>query len=157
VILDPKGAPTKPDLNIIRVNIDGTLYTWRLAVHYFRQQPDTPDRDRSFIITGSMVAWIDSPGNWEYTVTKYGLRGLMRTARRNAWEQGIRINYVAPCWIRSAIRTAEYEKWLEEHGIDFGETEDVAGCFMRISCDRTITGSYPFPFISRPVLLTMTF
>jgi len=37
------------------------MYTWKLAVHYFRKQPDTDDRDRCFIITGSMVAWIDSP------------------------------------------------------------------------------------------------
>ncbi len=58
---DPKGEPTKPDLNIVRVNVDGTLYTWKLAVHYFRQQPDVPERDRCFIMTGSMVAWIDSP------------------------------------------------------------------------------------------------
>ena len=58
---DPKGEPTKPDLNIVRVNVDGTFYTWKLAVHYFRQQPDVPERDRCFIITGSMVAWIDSP------------------------------------------------------------------------------------------------
>lgn len=41
--------------------MDGTLYTWKLAVHYFRKQPDTDARDRCFIITGSMVAWIDSP------------------------------------------------------------------------------------------------
>lgn len=34
--------------------------------------------------------------NWQYTCTKYALRGLMRVARRNSWEQGIRINYVAP-------------------------------------------------------------
>lgn len=58
---DPNGEPTKPDLNIVKVNMDGTLYTWKLAVHYFRKQPDTDDRDRCFIITGSMVAWIDSP------------------------------------------------------------------------------------------------
>lgn len=58
---DPNGEPTKPNLNIVRVNLDGTLYTWKLAVHYFRQQPDTEDRDRCFIINGSMVAWIDSP------------------------------------------------------------------------------------------------
>jgi hypothetical protein len=58
---DPKGEPTKPDLNIVRVNVDGTFYTWKLAVHYFRQQPDVPERDRCFIMTGSMVAWIDSP------------------------------------------------------------------------------------------------
>lgn len=60
-MLDPEGEPTKPDLKIVKVNLDGTLYTWKLAVHYFRKQPDTEDRDRCFIITGSMVAWIDSP------------------------------------------------------------------------------------------------
>lgn len=58
---DPNAEPTKPDLNIVRVNVDGTFYTWKLAVHYFRKQPDVPERDRCFIMTGSMVAWIDSP------------------------------------------------------------------------------------------------
>lgn len=43
--------------------MDGTFYTWKLAVHYFRKQPDTDDRDRCFIMTGSMVAYIDSPVN----------------------------------------------------------------------------------------------
>lgn len=59
--LDPQGEPTKPNLNIVRVNVDGTMYTWKLATHYFRRQPDNEDRDRCFIMTGSMVAWIDSP------------------------------------------------------------------------------------------------
>ncbi len=64
----------------------------------------------------------------------------MRAARRNCWEQGIRINYVAPCWIKSAIRTAEYENWLVNRGIKFGETVDCGGCMMRISCDKSING-----------------
>lgn len=60
--LDPvDGEPTKPNLNIIDVNLRGSFYTWKLAVHYFRQQPEAEARDRCFIITGSMVAWIDSP------------------------------------------------------------------------------------------------
>ncbi|EOO00845.1 putative short chain dehydrogenase reductase family oxidoreductase protein [Phaeoacremonium minimum UCRPA7] len=87
-----------------------------------------------------MVAYIDSPGNWEYTSTKHGLRGFMKTARRSSWEQGIRIIYVAPCWIKSAIRTAEYEKWLIDRGVEFGEQEDVAACMMRVACDRSING-----------------
>lgn len=145
---DPNGEPVKPDLNIIDVNMRGTLYTWKLAVHYFRKQALVEDRDRCFIITGSMVAFIDSPANWEYTATKYGLRGFMRTARRSSWEQGVRINYVAPCWIKSAIRTAEYEQWLIDHGIQFGEQEDVAGCMMRIACDTSINGnSAPRPYL----------
>ncbi|KAH8695552.1 hypothetical protein BGW36DRAFT_463120 [Talaromyces proteolyticus] len=137
---DPNGLPTKPDLKIIRVNMDGTFYTWKLAVHYFRKQPDNDERDRCFIITGSMVAYIDSPGNWEYTATKHGLRGFMKTVRRNSWEQGIRINYVAPCWIKSAIRTKEYENWLIENGIEFGEQADCAGAMMRIACDKSVNG-----------------
>jgi NAD(P)-dependent dehydrogenase (short-subunit alcohol dehydrogenase family) len=80
-------------------------------------------------------------GNWEYTATKYGLRGFMRTARRSSFEQGIRINYVAPCWIKSAIRTAEYEKSLIDRGIDFGEQKDVATCFLRIATDKSINGT----------------
>jgi hypothetical protein len=61
VRVDINAPPVKPTLSIVDVNLTGTLYTWKLAVHYFRKQPDTEDRDRCFIITGSMVAWIDSP------------------------------------------------------------------------------------------------
>ena len=46
--------------------MDGTFYTWKLAVHYFRKQPDSEERDRCFIITGSMVAYIDSPVSADY-------------------------------------------------------------------------------------------
>ncbi|KAL4771183.1 hypothetical protein BDW60DRAFT_208434 [Aspergillus nidulans var. acristatus] len=137
---DINAAPVKPKLSIVDVNLTGTLYTWKLAIHYFRRQPDTEDRDRCFIITGSMVAWIDSPANWQYTCTKYALRGLMRVARRSSWEQGIRINYVAPCYIKSAIRSPTYEAELVAKGVEFAPQEAVARCFMRIATDRTING-----------------
>ncbi|KAK1142946.1 hypothetical protein N8T08_007187 [Aspergillus melleus] len=137
---DPNQSPVKPELRIMDINMTGTLYTWKLAVHYFRKQPDTPDRDRCFIITGSMVAWIDSPANWQYTCSKYGLRGLMRVARRSSWEQGIRINYVAPCYIKSAIRSPEYEAELTKKGVEFAPQEDVAECMMKLATDRTING-----------------
>lgn len=83
-------------------------------------------------------------GNWEYTSTKHALHGFMKACRRNSWEQGIRINYVAPCWIKSAIRTKEYEQYLIDNGIEFGEQEDCAGCMMRIACDRTVNGKQTF-------------
>ncbi|KAJ5388673.1 hypothetical protein N7509_011214 [Penicillium cosmopolitanum] len=137
---DPNSPPVKPELNIVNVNLIGTMYTWKLAVHYFRKQPDTEDRDRCFIITGSMVSWIDSPANWQYTSSKYGLRGLMRTARRNSHQQGIRINYVAPCYIKSAIRSAAYEAQLISKGVEFAPQEDVATCMMKLATDRTING-----------------
>lgn len=58
---DPNGEPSKPDLNIVDVNLKGSFYTWKLAVHYWRKQKESEERDRCFIITGSMVGWIDSP------------------------------------------------------------------------------------------------
>lgn len=70
---DPSGPPVKPDLRIIDVNMTGSLYTWKLAVHYFRKQPDVPERDRCFIITGSMVTWIDSPVRTEALLLYLGL------------------------------------------------------------------------------------
>lgn len=133
-------GPQCPDLTIFQTNSIGTLYTWKLAAYYFRQQPDDEDRDRCFLITGSMTAWIDSPGNWEYTCSKYALRGLMRTARRNSWQQGIRINYVAPCYIKSAIRSPEYEANLTKQGVEFAPQSDVAACMMRLATDRGVNG-----------------
>lgn len=64
----------------------------------------------------------------------------MRTARRSSHEQGVRINYVAPHWVRSAIRTPEYQKYLTGKGVEFAEHEDVAACMMRIACDKTVNG-----------------
>lgn len=79
-------------------------------------------------------------GNWEYTAAKYALHGFTKVVRRSSPEQGIRIVYVAPCWIRSAIRPPHYEKWLMDQGVEFGEQEDVANCMMRIACDKSLNG-----------------
>lgn len=62
VVTDPNDEPQKPALNILNTNLTGSLYTFKLAVHYFRKQPDTEKRDRCFIITGSLNGgWVDSP------------------------------------------------------------------------------------------------
>jgi hypothetical protein len=77
----------------------------------------------------------------------------MRTARRSSWEQGTRINYVAPCWIKSAIRTKEYETWLIDHDIEFGEQEDVAAYMMRIASDSSINGMLRFVLLASALLI----
>jgi hypothetical protein len=77
----------------------------------------------------------------------------MKTVRRSSWEQGIRINYVAPCWIKSAIRTKEYEAWLIERGVEFGEQADCAGAMIRIACDKSINGMSAYS----PPLCTLSF
>ena len=59
--IDPNQPPIKPTLSIINVNVNSMLYMWKLTVHYFQKQPNTKEQDHCFIMTGSMVLWIDSP------------------------------------------------------------------------------------------------
>ncbi|EXJ68958.1 uncharacterized protein A1O5_07890 [Cladophialophora psammophila CBS 110553] len=93
---DPFSTPTKPSLHIIDINLVGVLYTFKLAVHYFRRCPQDAHRDRCFIFIGSIAGIVDNLGSWEYSTAKFGLRGLMRTVRRHSYHQGIRVAYIAP-------------------------------------------------------------
>lgn len=95
-MVEPSSDPTKPELRIININLIGVLYTTKLAMHYFRLQPETPERDRCFIFKSSIAGLLDQPGSWQYSTSKFALRGLMRSMRHTTWQAGIRVNYVAP-------------------------------------------------------------
>jgi NAD(P)-dependent dehydrogenase (short-subunit alcohol dehydrogenase family) len=45
-----QGKLAPPDMNTIRVNLDGTIYVTHCAVHYFARQPD---RKTQLVFTGS--------------------------------------------------------------------------------------------------------
>lgn len=93
---DPASEPTKPKLQILTLNLIGAIYSFKLGQHYLRLQAEAPDRDRCFIFKGSIAGLLDQPGSFQYSSSKFGLRGLMRSARRTSWQEGVRVNYVAP-------------------------------------------------------------
>jgi NAD(P)-dependent dehydrogenase (short-subunit alcohol dehydrogenase family) len=93
---DVSKEPVQPDLRIININLIGVFYTAKLAMHYFRVQPEGENRDRCLIIKGSLAGFLDQPGTPQYNASKFGGRGLMRSLRRTSWQQGIRVNYIAP-------------------------------------------------------------
>lgn len=93
---DPQGPPKKPNLSIVQVNLLGTLYTTKLAFHYFRRQPADPSYPGCLIMKASLAAYVDIPGSVQYQASKFGVRGTMLSLRRTAWELGIRVNSVAP-------------------------------------------------------------
>lgn len=101
---DASQAPVKPNLRILEVNLIGMAYTIKLAMHYFRRQPEDSSRDRCLILKGSIAAYADQPGSPQYNASKWGARGLMRNFRRTAWREGIRVNLVAP-WYVSSLET----------------------------------------------------
>ncbi|KPI34418.1 5'-hydroxyaverantin dehydrogenase [Cyphellophora attinorum] len=137
---DPKSKPTKPSMHIIDINLIGVMYSLKLAIHYFRRSPVAEDRDRCFIFGGSIAGYVDNLSSWEYSTSKFGLRGLMRTVRRQSHHQHIRVAYIAPSYIRTVIQSAAVYEAIRAKGIEFATTEGCVNAAMRICCDRSING-----------------
>lgn len=92
--------PEKPDLSTINVNLIGTLYTAKLASHYFikqnGQKPSASQEDTCLIMIGSGAAFLDCPRAPQYCATKWAMRGIMHSLRRTAFYYGSRVNIISP-------------------------------------------------------------
>lgn len=102
-VFQPSGnklEPEKPDLSTIDVNLVGSLYTVKLALHYFvsqnGQQPSKSQKDTCLILIGSGAAFVDVPRTPQYCATKWAMRGIMHSLRRTAFYYGSRVNIISP-------------------------------------------------------------
>ncbi|KAL6244013.1 hypothetical protein RBB50_008882 [Rhinocladiella similis] len=137
---DPSTEPTKPKLPILNLNLMGTFYTFKLGQHYFRAQPEAEDRDRCFIFKGSIAGMLDQPGSFQYSTSKFGLRGLMRSARHTSWQAGIRVNFIGPWYTKTTILKPAVIERLSSKGVEFAEVEDCTTAVLRIATDKSING-----------------
>ena len=92
--------PEEPNLSVIDVNIRGTLYTAKLAAHYFIRQNGTEasqkQEDCSLVLIGSGAAFLDCPRGPQYSASKWAARGIMHSLRRTAHFYGSRVNIISP-------------------------------------------------------------
>ncbi|KAH7142122.1 short chain dehydrogenase reductase [Dactylonectria macrodidyma] len=137
---DHTQLPSKPDLRILEVNLTGTAYTAYLALHFFRNQPQDVSRDRCLIIKGSIAAYADQPGSPQYNMSKWGARGLFRNLRRVSWRDGVRVNFVAPWYVRTPILADKIIQYLESKDVKFATVEDCARAMIHIASEREING-----------------
>ncbi|KKZ59969.1 hypothetical protein EMCG_00811 [[Emmonsia] crescens] len=137
---DPSHPPTKPDTSIFDINLTGTMYTTKLALHYFRRQSLGPTRDRCLILIGSIAGYLDLPGSATYSMSKFGVRALMRSLRRNAWVDSIRVNLVAPGYIITPAYTEEIIAFFKSKGVKFASEDDACKAVLRIASDTTVNG-----------------
>ncbi|KAH7234545.1 short chain dehydrogenase reductase [Fusarium solani] len=137
---EPDGPPVKPDLRILEINLLGTAYTAKLALHYFRRQPEEPSRDRCLIIKGSIAAYADQPGSPQYNMSKWGARGLFRNLRRTAWREGIRVNLTAPWYVHTPILPAKVIEYLRSKGVNFASVPDCVQAMLYIASNRHVNG-----------------
>ncbi|KAM0413235.1 hypothetical protein ACHAPD_008330 [Fusarium lateritium] len=127
--------PQKPDLQIIDVNLKGTLYTAKLAMHYFVSQngtePQKDQEDTCLILISSGAGFVDVPRGPEYSSTKWAVRGIMHALRRTAFYYSSRVNVIAP-W--------EQFDEVERSGVELATSEDAGDCALRILSDTSING-----------------
>ena len=153
--------PEEPRLNILNVNMVGVLYTVKLALFYFRKQHASNNGDlldQNLILQGSLVGYLDLPGAIQYTSSKWGLRGIMRTLRRSELQHNIRVNYIGPwyvtAWIglgyvantllsrfvQTKIMSETVVQHLHQRNVEFATVEDAGEAALRIISDPKVIG-----------------
>ncbi|KAJ5595641.1 adam [Penicillium hetheringtonii] len=153
-------GPKKPDLSTINVNLVGTLYTAKLASHYFikqnGQQPSPSQEDTCLIMIGSGAAFLDCPRAPQYCATKWAMRGIMHSLRRTAFYYGSRVNVISPGnihlshtfrfnadksrYVKTNILSEETFAHVESVGVQVAEASDAGQCLLRILGDSAVNG-----------------
>lgn len=130
--------PIEPNLSILQINLTGVMYTAKLAMHYLSRNGE--GNDRVLILTASLAGYLDQPGSPQYCASKWGVRGIMRSLRRTMPGMGMRVNLIAPWFIRTRIMSEEVQKRVEERGIVFAEKADAAGAVLHMAANGSING-----------------
>lgn len=130
-----------PSMDVFNVNLQGTIYGLKLAVHHMKllgahsrrvdtkTDPPSASYPRRIIITGSAAAYNGFPGQDLYSASKHALLGLVRavSGRPEVKEAGIAISMVCP-WLTRTPLVADIPS-SHMTGAKASEPEDVAGAF----------------------------
>ncbi|KAK5044726.1 hypothetical protein LTR84_010500 [Exophiala bonariae] len=138
------GEPTEPELSTIDVNIKGTLYTVKLAMHYFIKQngivPGPEQHDTCLVLIGSGAGIHDCLRIPQYSATKWAARGIMHSLRRTSHFYGSRVNVIHPWYVKTKILSEEVFEEVKAKGVEFATVEDAGQCLLRILSDESING-----------------
>lgn len=132
---------------MLRVHLSGTFYLVREALR--RMQP----RQRGVIITFASVAGMAGmPGAAGYTAAKGGVIALTKAVSQEVGHLGIRVNCIAPGWIRTPMLEKLPDEWrsrLERTTLlgRVGEPEEVAAVALYLASDDAgfVTGQVISP------------
>lgn len=137
-------TPTEPELSTIDVNLKGSLYSAKLAMHYFVKQngitPSPDQEDTCLVLIGSGAGIHDCLRIPQYSATKWAARGIMHSLRRTAHFYGSRVNVINPWYVKTSILSdADFEN-VKAKCVEFATTEDAGQCLLRILCDSSVNG-----------------
>ena len=129
--------------SVINVNLRGTYLCGKAAADIMVKQ-----RSGVIINAASVVAHNGNFGQTNYVASKAGVIGMTKVWARELGKDGIRVNAIAPGFIKTDMTTGMPEKIIRMMGDKvplkrWGEPEDVANAFTFLASDLAsyITGT----------------
>jgi len=119
---------------VIDVNLNGVFYVTREVLRYM-----IPQRSGSIIMVSSSVGRTGRAKWGAYSVSKFGVEGLMQILADELKEFGIRVNSVNPGPIATEMRRQAYP---DEDPTKLKRPEDIVDVFIYLASDESkdITG-----------------
>lgn len=153
-----RDRPPEPGFKVLDVNLTGVMYTVHLALFWLaRNSPlkmgengygvagnngeagtTTPPRDRHILLIGSVAGIMPLVGAAQYTASKHAVTGLFRCLRGTAFQRGIRVNMICPCFVDTNMLANAVMLGLAGGGL--GELSDVVDAGTRFLADESIAG-----------------
>ncbi len=128
--------------SVISVNLNSAFYLSKALTRHMIKR-----RSGAIINISSIVGVIGNAGQCNYSASKAGLIGLTKSLAREVAGRNVRVNAVAPGFIRSAMTEKLSEKQQEAFFTQipmarFGEPEEVAKAVLFLASDLSsyITG-----------------
>ncbi|MDT8285178.1 MAG: 3-oxoacyl-[acyl-carrier-protein] reductase [Thermovirgaceae bacterium] len=128
--------------DVLRINLSSAFITSKIASRIMLKQ-----RSGSIINISSIVGKIGNPGQSNYAASKAGLIGLTKSLARELASRGIRVNAIAPGFIRTpmtdALNEEQQKLLLEQIPLKrYGEAREVAelAAFLASDHSRYLTG-----------------
>ncbi|MBO7176083.1 MAG: SDR family oxidoreductase, partial [Clostridia bacterium] len=94
---------------VININLNGVYNTCKFVVPMMREQ------ESGSIVNISSTAVIGNPGQANYASTKAAIQGFTRTLAKELGPKNVRVNAVAPGYIRTDMMLAVGEKILNNY------------------------------------------
>ena len=127
---------------VLSVNLNSAFFLSKALTRHMIKR-----RSGSIINVASIVGVIGNAGQVNYSASKAGLIGLTKSLAREVGGRSVRVNAVAPGFIRSAMTDKLNEKQQEAFFAQipmtrFGEPEEVAKAILFLASDLSsyITG-----------------
>lgn len=133
--------------DVLAVNTEAAL----ALVRGFQHRKVCAEAGGSVVLIASVMALVGSVGATAYSMSKAALIGLAKSAALEFAPRGIRINCIAPGFVKTQMYdkvaaswdAAQREQIEQAHPLGLGEPDDVANAiaFLLADASRWITGS----------------